>query len=225
MKIIKKKMNSANAGFSLVEVLLAVCILALVAVPILRTITVSMKMNLQSKELLAATDTTQSMMEYIRSYPMEDYSDIAKKDITTGIAPKAAGVKSRLAKSDAGGYSTTGVSDTGLSAIPGVSLTALPKIATTASSFSGFKSNLAATTTVSGNMISYAINGEETYVCIWNAGVESKRACDLLISFTPQKVSTSDKYFVYNVHIESYKAHTQFQEFYSELDGSIVNNY
>lgn len=223
MKGMKRK-SSSNAGFSLVEVLLAVCILALVAVPILRMITVSMKMNLESKELLAATDTTQSMMEYIRSYPMEDYSDAANADVTTGAVPKAAGVKSRLAKSDAGGYSTAGVSDTVVSVIPGVTLGSVSKGTTTSSSFNSFKNSVKATP-VPGQKITYSVNGDEVYACIYNAGIENGRKCDLVMSFIPQKSGTGDRYFVYNVHIESYKAGSGFGTYYSELDGSIVNNY
>lgn len=226
MKIIKKKMSSANAGFSLVEVLLAVCILALVAVPILRTITVSMKMNLESKELLAATDSTQSMMEYIRTYPMEDYNDAANADPVTGAATKSAGVRSRLSKSSAGGYTTTGVSDTTIGAIAGVTTASTTKTSVSASSFASFKNSMkGVTTSGSFSYLYYAQNGEETYVCLFNAGVENGRKTDLVMSFVPQKVSVSDKYFVYNVHIESYKAGSKLGEYYSELDGSIVNNY
>jgi len=66
-----KKKCGNQKGFSLVEVLLAIVILALVATPILQLFTTSMKISKDSRELMGATDVAQATMEVLTSKPME----------------------------------------------------------------------------------------------------------------------------------------------------------
>ena len=75
---LKKKRN--NQGFSLVEVLLAVCILGLVAAPVLQMFYSSYAVNVKSKRYLAAADLMQTTLEKVTSMSYES--------ITT---PKASG--------------------------------------------------------------------------------------------------------------------------------------
>ena len=58
-----KKQN--NKGFSFIELLLAIVILALVAAPIFRVFITTSQINNNSKQLMAATDAATVTMEYI----------------------------------------------------------------------------------------------------------------------------------------------------------------
>lgn len=61
-----------NKGFSLVEVLLAVVLLALVATPVIQLFLSSMKTNKRSREILCANEIAQESMEYIESCDFEN---------------------------------------------------------------------------------------------------------------------------------------------------------
>lgn len=72
LKFFRKKTKRAS-GFSLVEVLCAIVLLALVATPILQSIFSSMNLNLKSRKLLAASDLTSGVMEFVSSTVFDDY--------------------------------------------------------------------------------------------------------------------------------------------------------
>ncbi len=63
-----------NKGFSLVELLLAIAILALIATPIFSTVVTSFKMNLKSRKMLAAQDIVNGVMEYASMQTIDDYT-------------------------------------------------------------------------------------------------------------------------------------------------------
>ena len=65
-KIIKKK-KSSNLGFSLLEILLAVVLLAIVVTPLIQTIYTSMALNKKARILMSATELGQSYVEYFES--------------------------------------------------------------------------------------------------------------------------------------------------------------
>ncbi len=67
----KSKLN--NKGFSLIELLIAVIILALVTVPILSLFTASMRTAVKSGEIGAATTTAQNVAEMVEAL---DFSDV-----------------------------------------------------------------------------------------------------------------------------------------------------
>ena len=71
-----------NKGFSLVEVLMAVCILGLVAAPILQMFYSSYSMSLKSKQTLAAADLTQHIMEYVSANSFDDYTSASNAALT-----------------------------------------------------------------------------------------------------------------------------------------------
>lgn len=68
----KKNIKKTNKGFSLIEVLLAVVLLALVAAPILQMLYSSYAMNIKSRKYLAAADLAQEKMESLSSCVWED---------------------------------------------------------------------------------------------------------------------------------------------------------
>ena len=63
MTEMRNRRKKSNAGFSLVEVLLAICLLGLIAAPLLQMFYSSMALNQRSKKYLAAADLTQTIME------------------------------------------------------------------------------------------------------------------------------------------------------------------
>ena len=68
-KIFKKK----NRAFSLVEVLCAVVLLALVATPIIQALYSGMALNNKSRKMLAAADLASDTMEFVSSLSFEDF--------------------------------------------------------------------------------------------------------------------------------------------------------
>ncbi len=68
----KKKPNSK--GFTLVEVLCAVVLLAIIATPIFQVIFTSLKLNLKSRKMLNASDLCSATTEFVSSKVLETYS-------------------------------------------------------------------------------------------------------------------------------------------------------
>jgi prepilin-type N-terminal cleavage/methylation domain-containing protein len=68
-----KKKN--NSGFSLVELIVTVTILAIIVVPLLRAFVISAQTNAKAKERLRATDLAQNIMENMEAYGLETLSE------------------------------------------------------------------------------------------------------------------------------------------------------
>ena len=81
----KKKKTKNNAGFSLVEVLLAVVLLGLVAAPILQMFYSSYAMNAKSKKYLAGADLLQTVMEGVSAQTWEDSKSVDGKITLSGL--------------------------------------------------------------------------------------------------------------------------------------------
>ncbi|MBR3040938.1 MAG: type II secretion system protein [Lachnospiraceae bacterium] len=87
MNNLKKKKRSGNEGFSLVEVLCAVVLLAIIAAPVLQMFYSSYAMNQRSKKYLAAADLAQAVMEGISAQTYEDSKTVEQTPQTiTGLA-------------------------------------------------------------------------------------------------------------------------------------------
>lgn len=76
MKKIIKKMRKNNTGFSLLEILLAVVLLAIVVTPLIQTIYTSMSLNKKARILMGATDVGQHQVEYFEAQTYEDISSL-----------------------------------------------------------------------------------------------------------------------------------------------------
>lgn len=74
MKMKIKNVKFHKKGFSLIEVLCAIVLLALVATPIIQIIYSSFSMNIKSKEMLVAADLTSEVMEYVSSLAYDNHS-------------------------------------------------------------------------------------------------------------------------------------------------------
>ena len=79
MKRMRKKPQN-NKGFSLVEVLVAMLIIAIICVPLIRSFVVSANVNKKAKRIQNATDVAQSVAEYFSNNSMEDLKVLVDSD-------------------------------------------------------------------------------------------------------------------------------------------------
>ena len=66
------RQKGPNAGFSLVELLIAVTILAIIVIPLLHMFVTSSKINVKSRQMLRATTVAQDIMEGLKAYNLEE---------------------------------------------------------------------------------------------------------------------------------------------------------
>ena len=66
------RVQKNNKGFTLVEVLIAVSILAVLVVPLAANFVTSSKVNLKSKRVMDGTSVAQNVMEGVSSYGIEE---------------------------------------------------------------------------------------------------------------------------------------------------------
>lgn len=71
-KKICKFRHRNNKAFSLLEVMLAVVLLAIIATPIIQTVYTSMSLNVKSRAMMGAMDVGQSLMEYFENSTSEE---------------------------------------------------------------------------------------------------------------------------------------------------------
>lgn len=64
--------RTANAGFSLVELLIAVTIMAIIVIPLLHMFVTSTRINVKSRQTLRATTVAQDIMEGLKAYSLEE---------------------------------------------------------------------------------------------------------------------------------------------------------
>ncbi len=72
MKQTKSRKLNKNAGFSLVELLIAVTILAIIVIPLLHLFVTSTRMNVKSRQTLRATTVAQDIMEGLKAYDIDE---------------------------------------------------------------------------------------------------------------------------------------------------------
>lgn len=67
-----RRQRSSNAGFSLVEILIAVTILAIIVIPLLHMFVTSTRINVKSRQMQRATTVAQDIMEGLKAYNLEE---------------------------------------------------------------------------------------------------------------------------------------------------------
>lgn len=67
----RSKLNR-NAGFSLVELLIAVTILAIIVIPLMHLFLTSTRLNVKSRQTLRATTVAQDIMEGLKAYDVDE---------------------------------------------------------------------------------------------------------------------------------------------------------
>lgn len=71
-------MKKSNKGFTLLELMIAVAILAIIIAPMLRGFVTSHRVNAKSRHLMRATTLAQNEMEIFEKEKLEDLLDAAK---------------------------------------------------------------------------------------------------------------------------------------------------
>ena len=69
---LNRRNKASNAGFSLVELLIAVTILAIIVIPLLHLFVTSTRINVKSRQMLRATTVAQDIMEGLKAYTLEE---------------------------------------------------------------------------------------------------------------------------------------------------------
>lgn len=77
-------MRQDNRGVSLIEIIIAITILVICAVPLFKSMILSSQMNTKSRQLLAATNTAEAVMENLKADGLEEF--IQKNQGNTNIA-------------------------------------------------------------------------------------------------------------------------------------------
>lgn len=68
----RRSTKASNAGFSLVELLIAVTILAIIVIPLLHMFVTSTRINVKSRQMLRGTTVAQDIMEGLKAYTLEE---------------------------------------------------------------------------------------------------------------------------------------------------------
>ena len=84
---INKSIKSDNSGLSIVEVLVAVAILAIVFVPLLKTFTQASTINSKAQKLQNVTSLAEGVMEDVKGKSIQDLHDLAVEDSRVSFSP------------------------------------------------------------------------------------------------------------------------------------------
>lgn len=205
----KNRQDRKNKGFSLVEILLAIVILALILTPVLQIFTTSMSISNRSKRLLGATEVAEMTLEVLNSKPMEG---------TDGIKEVFGANGSRVLLPALGSGTSFTVQSANVSA---------------STSHAQFVSKLTYTTGagVASRYCNYSVEGEDLRFALVNI-VHNGYIYDVVVSMTPQKISASDEYYTYDVFLEVYGAEKNSEGYFEhyedkliEMNSAVVNKY
>lgn len=205
----KSKQNRKNKGFSLVEILLAIVILALVLTPVLQIFTTSMSISNRSRRLLGATEVAEMTLEVLNSKPMDGTDGIKEMFGTDGsrvLLPALGSGTSFFVQSDNVSASTSHAQYVS-------------------------KLNYTMGAGVAARYCKYSAEGETLRFALINV-VHNGYVYDVVVSMTPQKVNMTDEYYTYDVYLEVYSAEKNedgnfkhFKQKLIEMNSAVVNKY
>jgi len=195
----KRMLRNNKKAFSLVELLCAIVLLAIVATPIIQVIYSSFNLNTRSKRLLAAADLTSDIMEYVGSTPFDDFT-YTDDSVTPAVTHTYNGLKKVYWKENAS-----------------VATTSLGVYNSTDHAYYVFPGG------PKGEYTSYTVNGSS------NRSIEFKNVNYDGYKFRVKveidnNQKTGDKYWTYDVHVEV-KDNDTASKVYSDARTCIPNTY
>lgn len=186
--------NRFNKGFSLVEVLLAIVILGLVATPILQMFITSAQINLRSRELMAATDVSTALMEYMNGSKFDGDTGIKKVFTDSTITNKIPSLS----------YSTAETADN----VTDMGSISSSSAKTFASAVATSRTNRAASSeNVVGQDVYWGTNGNHVGVALQNVEYNGYKF-DVVIWFNYQGTA-GDTYYTYDIEMIVYSTETE----------------
>jgi len=190
MKKIIKKLKKTNSGFSLLEILLAVVLLAIVVTPLIQTIYTSMSLNKKSRIQMGATDVGQSLVEYFESQTCDEIKTLLENNgstVTIGAINYAA-----VSKDETGG------SWYGSSSSQSMSMEERKKNWTLFAELTAYTSVVAG---LNDRYIAYKSSDDYDFYCI-NKVSSNGFDYDLVVFITP--IYDTGDYKVYEVQVDVY---------------------
>lgn len=195
----KRTVKKNNKGFSFIELLLAIVILALVAAPIFRVFITTSQINNNSKQLMAATDAATVTMEYISACKFSGTDGIE------AIFTDTSGIKTR---------------------IPALSFACHSQLSgSSATNYSDFVSHAEGGGMVVGTGDQYVFylkpaGTNSLGLALFNVPSNGYKF-DMIVWFEPRG-NTSDKYYTYDVTIDVYEDE---EVQVNASDGSVSTQY
>lgn len=196
----KRRKAVSNKGFSLVEVLLAVVVLALVIIPIMQLFVTSMNISNRSRHLLGATEVGQMTLEVLNSKCMD--GDAGIETFFSSVTPTT-----KLPAASYNVVATVGISSTNLSDEDFVTMT---------------KSSRGGSDT---KMLIYAMGDTKKHVSLHNV-THNGYVYDVVVHMT-RNGSGTDEYYTYSVYLEVFgaEAGNHYKERLVTMDSAVVNKY
>lgn len=194
----KRTVKNNNKGFSFIELLLAIVILALVAAPIFRVFITTSQINNNSKQLMAATDAATVIMEYISTCKFSGTDGVEAIFTDTGLKTR----------------------------IPALSFTCHTQLSSSsATDYSGFVSHAEGGGMAVGTGDQYVFylkpaGSNSLGLALFNVP-SNGYMFDMIVWFEPRG-NTSDKYYTYDVTIDVYE---DKEVQVTASDGSVSTQY
>ena len=85
MTAIDVKKQNSDKGFSLVELIIVVSILAIAAIPLMRSMAMATRVNAKAQSMQNATSLAESIMEEVKSTPIDTLKSTYGTDFSGGV--------------------------------------------------------------------------------------------------------------------------------------------